>query len=81
MKRFTKALADYNANPYDAVNHKYKTRPTFKFVVDNRKLTEAFIEVANELRRANGVTQDLALEVLHQNMQKNVQMKWLLLVS
>ena len=62
MKRFTKALADYNANPYDAVNHKYKTRPTFKFVVDNRKLTEAFIEVANELRRANGVTQDLALD-------------------
>lgn len=62
MKRFTKALADYNANPYDAVNHKYKTRPVFKFVVDNRKLTEAFIEVANELRRANGVTQDLALD-------------------
>lgn len=57
MKRFTKALADYNANPY-----KYKTRPVFKFVVDNRKLTEAFIEVANELRRANGVTQDLALD-------------------
>ena len=26
------------------------------------KLTEAFIEVANELRRANGVTQDLALD-------------------
>ena len=62
MKRFTKALADYNANPYDAVNHKYKTRPVFKFVVDNRKLTEAFIELANELRRANGVTQDLALD-------------------
>ena len=62
MKRFTKALDDYNANPYDEVNHKYKARPTFKFVVDNRKLTEAFIEVANELRRANGVTQDLALD-------------------
>lgn len=57
MKRFTKAMADYNANP-----SKYKTRPVFKFVVDNRKLTEAFIEVANELRRANGVTQDLALD-------------------
>ena len=57
MKRFTKALADYNANP-----SKYKTRPVFKFVVDNRKLTEAFIELANELRRANGVTQDLALD-------------------
>ena len=57
MKRFTKALADYNANP-----SKYKTRPVFKFVVDNRKLTEAFVEVANELRRANGVTQDLALD-------------------
>ena len=57
MKRFTKATADYNANP-----SKYKTRPVFKFVVDNRKLTEAFIELANELRRANGVTQDLALD-------------------
>lgn len=57
MKRFTKALADYNANP-----SKYKTRPVFKFVVDNRKLTEAFLELANELRRANGVTQDLALD-------------------
>lgn len=57
MKRFTKAMTDYNANP-----SKYKTRPVFKFVVDNRKLTEAFIEVANELRRANGVTQDLALD-------------------
>lgn len=57
MKRFTKAMTDYNANP-----SKYKTRPVFKFIVDNRKLTEAFIEVANELRRANGVTQDLALD-------------------
>lgn len=57
MKRFTKDLADYNANP-----SKYKTKPVFKFVVDNRKLTEAFIELANELRRANGVTQDLALD-------------------
>jgi len=62
MKRFTKALADYNANPYDEVNHKYKTRPTFKFVVDNHKLTEAFLELANELRRANGVTRDFVLD-------------------
>ena len=62
MKRFTKAMADYNANPYDEVNHKYKTRPTFKFVVDNRKLTEAFLELANELRRANGVTRDFVLD-------------------
>ena len=62
MKRFTKALADYNANPYDAVNHKYKARPTFKFVVDNHKLTEAFLELANELRRANGVTRDFVLD-------------------
>jgi len=62
MKRFTKALADYNANPYDEVNHKYKTRPTFKFVVDNRKLTEAFLELVNELRRANGVTRDFVLD-------------------
>ena len=57
MKRFTKAMADYNANP-----SKYKTRPTFKFVVDNHKLTEAFLELANELRRANGVTRDFVLD-------------------
>ena len=62
MKRFTKALADYNANPYDEVNHKYKVRPTFKFVVDNRKLSEAFMEVLNELRHANGVTKDFAVD-------------------
>lgn len=62
MKRFTKALADYNANPYDAVNHKYKARPTFKFVVDNHKLTEAFLELVNELRRANGVTRDFVFD-------------------
>lgn len=62
MKRFTKALADYNANPYDEVNHKYKTRPTFKFVVDNHKLTEAFMELLNELRHANGVTKDFATD-------------------
>ena len=62
MKRFTKALADYNANPYDAVNHKYKTRPVYKFVVDNHKLTEAFLELVNELRRANGVTRDFVLD-------------------
>ena len=62
MKRFTKALADYNANPYDEVNHKYKVRPTFKFVVDNRKLTEAFMELLNELRHANGVTKDFATD-------------------
>ena len=62
MKRFTKALADYNANPYDAVNQKYKTRPVYKFVVDNHKLTEAFLELVNELRRANGVTRDFVLD-------------------
>ena len=62
MKRFTKALADYNANPYDEVNHKYKVRPTFKFVVDNRKLSEAFMELLNELRHANGVTKDFATD-------------------
>ena len=62
MKRFTKALADYNANPYDEVNHKYKTRPTFKFVVDNHKLSEAFMELLNELRHANGVTKDIATD-------------------
>ena len=62
MKRFTKALADYNANTYDEVNHKYKARPTFKFVVDNHKLSEAFMEVLNELRHANGVTKDFALD-------------------
>ena len=62
MKRFTKALADYNANPYDEVNHKYKARPTFKFVVDNHKLSEAFMEALNELRHANGVTKDFALD-------------------
>ena len=62
MKRFTKALADYNANPYDEVNHKYKVRPTFKFVVDNHKLSEAFMEVLNELRHANGVTKDFATD-------------------
>ena len=62
MKRFTKALADYNANPYDEVNHKYKTRPVYKFVVDNHKLTEAFLELVNELRRANGVTRDFVLD-------------------
>ena len=62
MKRFTKALADYNANPYDEVNHKYKTRPTFKFVVDNHKLTEAFMELLNELRHANGVTKDFSVD-------------------
>ena len=62
MKRFTKALADYNANPYDEVNHKYKARPTFKFVVDNHKLSEAFMEVLNELRHANGVTKDFATD-------------------
>ena len=62
MKRFTKALADYNAKPYDEVNHKYKARPTFKFVVDNHKLSEAFMEVLNELRHANGVTKDFALD-------------------
>ena len=62
MKRFTKALADYNANPYDEVNHKYKVRPTFKFVVDNHKLSEAFMEVLNELRHANGVTKDFSVD-------------------
>ena len=62
MKRFTKALADYNANPYDEVNHKSKVRPTFKFVVDNHKLSEAFMEVLNELRHANGVTKDFAVD-------------------
>ena len=62
MKRFTKALADYNANPYDEVNHKYKARPTFKFVVDNHKLSEAFMEVLNELRHANGVTKDFSVD-------------------
>lgn len=62
MKRFTKALAEYKANPYDEVNRKYKPRPVYKFVVDNHKLTEAFLELVNELRRANGVTRDFVFD-------------------
>ena len=55
MLDFQKALEDYRKAPYDFATRTYKKRPVFRYKVDNRGLSQAFVKLLNELREANGV--------------------------
>ena len=53
MLDFQKALEDYRKAPYDFVTRTYKERPVFRYKVDNRGLSQAFVKLLNELRVDN----------------------------
>ena len=62
MLDFQKALEDYRNAPYDVVNHTFKKQPVFRYKVDNRGLSQAFVKLLNELREANGVAGNMQVD-------------------
>ena len=62
MLDFQKALEDYRKTPYDFATRTYKERPVFRYKVDNRGLSQAFVKLLNELREANGVAGNMQVD-------------------
>ena len=62
MLDFQKALEEYRKAPYDFATRTYKTRPVFRYKVDNRGLSQAFVKLLNELREANGVAGNMQVD-------------------
>ena len=62
MLDFQKALEDYRKEPYDATTHTVKKRPVFRYKIDNRGLSQAFVKLLNELREANGVAGNMKVD-------------------
>ena len=62
MLDFQKALEDYRKAPYDFATRTYKARPVFRYKVDNRGLSQAFVKLLNELREANGVAGNMQVD-------------------
>ena len=62
MLDFQKALEDYREKPYDTTTHTIKKRPVFRYKVDNRGLSQAFVKLLNELREANGVAGNMQVD-------------------
>ena len=62
MLDFQKALEDYRKEPYDTETHTIKKRPVFRYKVDNRGLSQAFVKLINELREANGVAGNMQVD-------------------
>ena len=57
-----KSLEDYRKAPYDFATRTYKERPVFRYKVDNRGLSQAFVKLLNELREANGVAGNMQVD-------------------
>ena len=62
MLDFQKSLEDYRKAPYDFATRTYKERPAFRYKVDNRGLSQAFVKLLNELREANGVAGNMQVD-------------------
>ena len=62
MLDFQKALEEYRKAPYDFATRTYKERPVFRYKVDNRGLSQAFVKLLNELREANGVAGNMQVD-------------------
>lgn len=62
MLDFQKALEDYRKAPYDIANRTVKKQPVFRYKVDNRGLSQAFVKLLNELREANGIAGNMTVD-------------------
>ena len=62
MLDFQKELDDYRKAPYDFAMRTYKKQPVFRYKVDNRGLSQAFVKLLNELREANGVAGNMKVD-------------------
>ena len=67
MLDFQKALEDYRKAPYDFATHTAKKQPVFRYKVDNRGLSQAFVKLLNELREANGVAGNMQVDDAYLN--------------
>lgn len=82
MLDFQKALEDYRKAPYDVATRTAKKQPVFRYKVDNRGLSQAFVKLLNELREANGVAGNMTVDDAYLNyaqqraneMQRNNKM-------
>lgn len=62
MIDFTNAVAAYNKEPYDPTTRKYKERPTYRYKVDNKGISEAFAKLLNQLRVNNGLLGNIVVD-------------------
>ena len=62
MLDFQKALDEYRKAPYDYKTRTFKPRPVFRYKVDNRGLSNAFVKLLNELREKNGVAGNMQVD-------------------
>ena len=62
MVDFAEALAAYKKAPYDWTTRKYKERPTYRYKVDNKGISDAFVKLLNQLRVNNNLKGDMVVD-------------------
>ena len=62
MIDFTEYLADYKKEPFDRVARKLKERPAYRYKVDNKGISEAFVKLLNQLRVNNNLKGDMVVD-------------------
>ena len=62
MIDFTEALADYKKEPFDRVTRKLKERPAYRYKVDNKGISDAFVKLINQLRVNNNLKGDMVVD-------------------
>jgi len=62
MVDFAEALADYKKEPFDRVARKLKERPAYRYKVDNKGISEAFVKLLNQLRVNNNLKGDMVVD-------------------
>ena len=55
MVDFADALAAYKKEPFDRVTKKFKARPAYRYKVDNKGISDAFVKLLNQLRVNNNL--------------------------
>ena len=62
MIDFAEALAAHKKAPYDWTTRKYKERPTYRYKVDNKGISDAFVKLINQLRVNNNLKGDMVVD-------------------
>ena len=62
MVDFAEALSAYKKAPYDWTTRKYKERPTYRYKVDNKGISDAFVKLINQLRVNNNLKGDMVVD-------------------
>jgi surface protein, putative len=62
MVDFADALAAYKKEPFDRVTKKFKARPAYRYKVDNKGISDAFVKLLNQLRVNNNLKGDMVVD-------------------